>query len=321
VLKKRGLVVAAIVAAALLSGPGTRTDPAAALAPPKAGTLAQNSDLLIYDPTGSKLLGRAHYTITQHDDVVTIEGRNEFIDGERDIEHDTLTTTGGDIPRLLSYEHSYFDAHGAAQRVSTADTATGKTSCAKYEDGKGTIQTAVLQFPPDTYAGASVLVPIADRLRRGEATDLDIHVFDCAMGPRILNLHADLARSSWSFRPHDGELAKADAHPVFGWFNVFLKPFVPTIRLWFDPLRDFAFVGGMLSRYYRGPEILLVSMAPSLKPAPEFERPEAPSFRAPHDSAPPAQPSTAAAAASPPSDAISAPERVDSAPAATPPAR
>jgi hypothetical protein len=300
VLNKRGLVVAAIVAAALLSGPGTRTDPAAAVAPPKPGkVVVQRSDLLIYDPTGSTLLGRARYTITQRGDVVTIEGRNEFVDGERDIEHETLKTTDGEIPHLLSYEHSYYDAHGAPQRVATADAVTGKTSCAKYVNGNGTIQTAVLQFSPDTYAGASVLVPIADRLRRGEASDLDIHVFDCAMGPRILSLHADLERSPWSFRPHDGKLAKADAHPVFGWFNIFLKPFVPTIRLWFDPLRDFAFVGGMLSRYYRGPEVLLVSMAPSLKAPPEFEPAEPPAFTAPHDSAPPAQSSSAETPASP----------------------
>jgi hypothetical protein len=292
VLRKRGPVVAAIFAAALLSGPGTRTDPAAAVAPPKGGTALQSSDYLIYDSTGSTLLGRAHYTITQRGDAVTIEGRNDFVDGERDIEHDTLKNAEDALPRLLTYEHSYFDAHGAAQRVATADATTGKTSCAKYENGKGTIQLAVLQFPPDTYAGASVLVPIADRLRHGETTDVDIHVFDCALGPRILSLHADLARSPWSFRPHDGELATADAHPVFGWFNVFLKPFVPTIRLWFDPLRDFAFVGGMLSRYYRGPEVLLVSIAPSIKPAPEFERPEPPEFKAPHDSAPPAQSSS-----------------------------
>jgi hypothetical protein len=311
VLKKRGLVVAAIIAAALLTGPATRTEPAAAVAPPKSAVVAQNSDLLIYDSTGSKLLGRSHYTITQHDDVVTIEGRNEFIDGERDIEHETLEATGGEPPRLLTYEHNYFDAHGAPQLGATADAATGKTTCSKYENGTGTIQTAVLPFSADTYAGASVLVPIADSLRRGEATDVDIHVFDCAMGPRILNLHADLARSPWSFRPHDGELAKADAHPVFGWFNVFLKPFVPTIRLWFDPLRDFAFVGGMLARYYRGPEVLLVSVAPTLKPEPEFVRPEPPAFTAPHDSALPAQPSSSsrsAPTAAPPTSAAQSPQ-------------
>jgi hypothetical protein len=283
--------VAAILAVALLSAFGTWTKVTAAAAPPQmAAVLPPSPDLFIYDPTGAKLLGRAHYTVTLHDDLVTIDGRNNFVNGEYDIERDTLRTAQGDVPRMLTYDHSFFDVHGAAQIVAHADAATGQSSCAKYENGKGTIETAVLQFPPDTYAGAGVLVPIADRLRRGSATDLDIHVFDCALGPRILILHADLARAPWSYRPYDGELGKADAHPVFGWFNVFLKPFVPTIRLWFDPRRDFAFVGGMLSRYYRGPEVLLVSTAPPVKPHPVFEWAEPPAFTAPHDSVTPAHP-------------------------------
>ncbi len=301
------MITAAIVAVALLSSLRIGTGAAAAAAPAAAGVSALNSDLYIYDPTGTRLLGRAHYTVTQHDSVVTIEGRNDFIDGQRDVEHETLKTAEGELPRLLTYEHDFFDAHGAAQRTASADAVTGKTSCAKYENGRGTIETAVLQFPPDTYAGADVLVPVADHFRRG-ATDLDIHVFDCALGPRILTLHADLARAPWSFRPHDGELARADAHPVFGWFNLLLKPFVPTIRMWFDPLRDYAFVGGMLSRYYRGPEVLLVSIRPAVKPQPAFERPEPPAFTAPHDSATPAPPSSAAAAAPPLSAAAPAPE-------------
>ncbi|HVB79308.1 MAG TPA: hypothetical protein VNE82_05075 [Candidatus Binataceae bacterium] len=290
-LKKRGLVVAATaVAVALLSGRGLGTDLAIAAAPTPAAARAntENTNLYIYDTTGTTLLGRAHYTVTRQDGTVTIEGRNDFIDGERDIEHDTLKAADGEIPRMVTYDHSYFDAHGALQIVAKADAVTGKTSCAKYADGKGNIETAVLQFPSDTYAGAGVLVPVANQFRRGGATDLDIHAFDCAHGPRILTLHVDLARAPWHFRPHDGELAKADAYPVFGWFNIFLKPFVPTIQLWFDPLRDFAFVGGTLSRYYRGPELLLVSMAPPAKP-PEFELPAPPELTAPPDTPPAAQ--------------------------------
>lgn len=324
-LKQGTLIASTMVAAALLLSPGIGPHPVAAAASPKAGMQTQSSDLYIYDTTGATLLGRAHYVVTQHDDLVTIEGRNDFIDGERDVELDRLKAADGELPRMISYEHSFFDAHGAAQMVASADIATGKSSCAKYDNGKGTIETAVLQYPPDTYAGAGVLVPIADQLRRGGA-DLDIHVFDCAMGPRIVALHADLARASWSFRPHDGELAKAEAHPVFGWFNVFLKPFVPTIRMWFDPLRDYAFVGGMLSRYYRGPEVLLVSMRPAVKAEPAFVRPEPPSLVAPHDSATPAPSSSAvmsaatpaAAPPTPSSAATSAPGRIEAAPAGTP---
>ncbi|HEY2524958.1 MAG TPA: hypothetical protein VGI29_07860 [Candidatus Binataceae bacterium] len=287
-LKKRKLLSAsAIVAVALLRlaclGADTDRDAAAATSP--TANIAQDNNLVIYDPSGTTQLGRAHYVVTQRGDMVTIEGRNDFNDGERDVEHDTLRSEGGDFPRMLTYEHDYFDARGAPQLTASADMVAGKSSCAKYENGKGTIETAVLEYPRDSYAGAGVLVPIANQLRRG-ATDLDIHVFDCAAGPRILTLHADLAREQWRFLPHEGELAKAEAHPVFGWFNVFLKPFVPKIRMWFDPLQDYAFVGGTLSRYYRGPEVLLVSARPKAPPA--FELPKEPAFVAPHDSASPA---------------------------------
>jgi hypothetical protein len=287
VLRKKGPAVAAILAGALLlSAFGTWTKVAAAAAPsPAAADIPPTPDLYIYDPSGTKLLGRAHYTVTRHDDLVTINGRNDFVNGEHDIERDTLRTAPGDVPRMRAYEHIFFDAHGAVQIVARANTATGKCSCANYENSKGTIETAMLEFPPDTYAGAGVLVSIADRLRRGSSIDLDIHVFECADGPRIMALHADLARAPWSYRPYDGEFGKADARPVFGWFNIFLKPFVPTIRLWFDPRQDFAFVGGMVSRYYRGPEVLLVSSAPPVKPRPVFKRASPPAFTAPQDSA------------------------------------
>ena len=133
-------------------------------------------------------------------------------------------------------------------------------------------------FPPDTYAGADVLVPIADRFRRGD-TDLDIHVFDCALGPRILTLHADLARAPWSFRPHDGELARADAHPVFGWFNHIPE----AVRTDYpDVVRSSA---GL--RLRRRDAVALLPRPggfagkhrPAVKPQPAFERPKPPALQ------------------------------------------
>jgi hypothetical protein len=322
---KKGLIAAMIVAVTLLAGRRLGTASAFATATAVDGSIIRNTDLYIYDPAGTRLLGRAHYTVKQHDNIVTIEGRNDFLDGEYDIEHDTLKMTADELPRMIAYEHSFFDAHGAPQIIAKADAVTGKTSCAKYEKGEGTIETALLQFPPDTYAGAGVLVPVADQFRRGNATDLDLHVFDCAHGPRILTLHVDLERAPWHFLPHDGELGKADAQPVFGWFNIFLKPFVPTIRMWFDPLRDFAFVGGMLSRYYRGPEVLLVRMTPPVKAPPVLEPAAAPALTAPHDSPDPKSPterpatapaSVAVSAAIQPGAAGSTPTHIDPVPAA-----
>jgi hypothetical protein len=328
VLKKNGkkaLVAAVIVAVTLLAGRRPGTASAFATATARNASITRNTDLYIYDPAGTKLLGRAHYTVTQRDNIVTIEGRNDFLDGEYDLEHDTLKMTADELPRMITYEHSFFDAHSAPLIIAKADAVTGKTSCAKYEAGVGTVETALLQFPPDTYAGASVLVPVADQFRRGDAPDLDLHVFDCAHGPRILTLHVDLERAPWHFLPHDGELGKADAQPVFGWFNIFLKPFVPTIRMWFDPLRDFAFVGGILSRYYRGPEVLLVRITPPVKAPPILEPAAPPALSASHDLPDPKSPterpatapaSAAVSAAMQPGTAGSMPTHIDPVPAA-----
>src|SRR5690242_1672572 len=155
VRKKRALVdaAAAMLAVALLLGvcPGTNVAGAAAVA--KAGPLTQSTELDIYDPSGATLLGKAYYTVVQRGGLVTIEGRNDFIDGERDVEHDTLRSVDGGLPRMVTYEHDFFDAHGAPQIAAKADAVTGRTSCAKYEDGTGTIQTDTLEFPLDTYAG------------------------------------------------------------------------------------------------------------------------------------------------------------------------
>lgn len=223
----------------------------------------QAFDLRIYDSTGVQMLGRAHYTLRQSGGAMSIDGRNDFLDGQYDIERDVLRNPEAGAPRrLLSYEHDFFDAHGASKIVARANTATGKATCLWFENSRASVGAVAMQFPPDTYAGASVLVPIAEALRQGVSSQLEFHVFDCASNPRILTLRVDLERSTWPSRPLDGQLVKAEARPIFGWFDLLLKPFIPIVRLWFEPEHDYAFVGGMLARYYRGPEVLMVSTAP-----------------------------------------------------------
>jgi hypothetical protein len=248
------LVVASLCAAAAR---------AIAAAPPSTAAEPRTYDLLIYDSSGTQLLGHAHYTLEQRGERLMISGRNHFLDGQYDIERDILSNPAPLGPqRLLSYEHDFFDAHGASTIVARANTMTGKATCYWSDKGRPSVSALTMEFPSDTYAGASVLVPIADALRQGVASQLEFHVFDCASNPRILTLRVDLERSSWPNRPLDGQLVKAEARPVFGWLDLLLKPFIPVVRLWFEPERNYSFVGGMLARYYRGPELLLVSTAP-----------------------------------------------------------
>ncbi len=259
-------IAAAALAAVLLGTPSPGRG-AAARTPAADRVEAQNLDFLIYDPSNTTLVGRGHYTVAVTRDVVTIDGRSDFLDGEHDAESERLRATGAD-PQLVSYEHSFFDAQGAPQRVARLDAPSARATCVSYSGGQSRLVSKVLRIPANTYAGASVLIPIADQLKRNSSGELDFHVFDCASGPRVFALRVDLQQASWSYLPHDGGLVKADARPVFGWFDVFLKPFVPETRLWFDPRHDFGFMGGMLARYYRGPEVMLVRIPPTLAAPP-----------------------------------------------------
>jgi hypothetical protein len=269
VLRARRIAAAAI-AAVLLTALDARAGVAATAGPPATDDVeSQSLDFLIYNPSNMKLIGRGHYTVAVTRDSVAIEGDNHYFDGEYDVEHERLRATGTD-PVLVSYEHSFFDTHGAPQRIARADPMAGQASCTSYPGGEGSVASKVLQFPADTYAGASVLVPIADqlKLKLSPSGNLHFHVFDCASGPRIFSLRVDMRQALWNYLPRDNDLVKANARPVFGWFDVFLKPFVPETQFWFDPRQNFGFMGGMLSRYYRGPEVMLVRIPAPLAAPP-----------------------------------------------------
>jgi hypothetical protein len=321
---------AAVLAAAFLGAFSIRQGVAATMQPsPASGVESQTLDFLIYKPSNTELIGRGRYAVTVTRDSIVIDGRNDLFDGEYDVEHERLRNSGGAEPVLVSYKHSFFGKQGAPQRVARADPPTGKASCTTYQGTDRNVRSEVLQFPADTYAGASVLVPIADQLRHNPSGDLHLHAFDCAPGPRIFTLNVNVQQAPWSHLPQDNDLLKADARPVFGWYDLFLKPFVPKTRFWFDPRRNFGFMGGTMSRYYGGPEIMLVRVPPTLTVPPLAAtapatppQPAAPSAASPSASlplasppamqslsAPPATPSLAEAKSHPP--AIAAPAAQD----------
>lgn len=231
------------------------------------GVESQILDFFIYDPSNTKLIGRGHYTVAVTGDSVAIDGRNNYFDGEYDVERERLRGSGV-APQLVSYEHSFFGADGAPQRIARADATAGQASCTTYQGAESTVSRKALQFPADTYAGASVLMPISNHLKRDPSGGLSFHVFDCASGPRIFSLRVAMRQAPWNYLPRATDLIKADARPVFGWFDVFLKPFVPETRFWFDPAQNLGFMGGMLSRYYRGPEVMLVRIPAPLRVPP-----------------------------------------------------
>jgi len=160
------------------------------------------------------------------------------------------------VPHMVTFEHTFFNADGTLQRVSKANLQAGLTSCIQYENGQPVVHSAVLQFPPDTFAGAAIVIALKGYLLQGKKNGIVLHDFNCIPGPEILKVRANpQPPSGWAHFP--GEVVRVDIKPDFGWLNFVAALFVPEIHAWFSPSDDWRFVGGKFTRFYKGPEIIL----------------------------------------------------------------
>jgi hypothetical protein len=213
----------------------------------------------IFDGDGSKLVGHARYDFRAvGPGSYVLYGENRFLDGQYDIEEDEVTQGRPDeLAVPVMYRHDYFGADGSLQRVAQADFTTGNASCVVDADGHPQVNGARLEFPPDTYAGSTVLIPLTRGLREGFDRPIRFHDFNCAPGPRIVSIEAyPPSVTRWSQYP--GDLIQVRLKPDFGWLGILIGPFVPKMDAWFEPSRPWAYVGGKAGRYYKGPEIILV---------------------------------------------------------------
>jgi len=213
----------------------------------------------IFDGDGARVVGHARYEFqTVGPGSYVLHGENRFFDGEYDVEEDEVKQTSPDATALpVTYEHDYFDSDGSLQRVARANFTTGDASCVVYARGQPQANGARLEFPPDTYGGSTVLIPLTRGLRRAFDRPIRFHNFNCIPGPKVLRIEAyPPTRERWS--QHPGDLVHVRLKPDFGWLDLLIGPFVPKMDAWFEPSSPWAYVGGKAGRYYKGPEIILV---------------------------------------------------------------
>jgi hypothetical protein len=218
------------------------------------------SDFNILSADTGQLIGHGHYTLDQTTSVLILHGENRYLNGEYDIEEAKLAD-GEDhpLPPLLSFRHDFFNADGSPSIVARLDTETGLAACGKTEAGKLDLKTQQFKFPPDTYAGASVLIPIQNFVGRRDRGDiLKLHVFNCAPSPKLIAVDVKPQFRAQSWPDYPGELEKIDITPNFGFWTVVVQPFIPKLAAWFDPAQNSLLVGALLQRYYKGPKIILV---------------------------------------------------------------
>lgn len=239
-----------LLSALAISGPSS--------AAPIAKLLGFSSaDFEILDPASRSVIGHARYAVAKEGDGIALHGYDRYASGEYDFETDRFDTPVGALPVLTSGDHYFFLADGAPEFQSNFDLKSGLATCIDFRSQPPSRQDTQLNPPPDTWMGASVMVPIQEFLRRGGGGTLQTHVFSCAPGPKIFAVRVSITQVQADSPLSRPGVVEVDFTPDFGWLNLIAAPFVPHLNAWFDPTHDWDFVGAALTRFYKGPDILL----------------------------------------------------------------
>jgi hypothetical protein len=217
------------------------------------------SDFDILSVETGLLIGHAHYSVAQTPGALILNGESRYLTGEYDTEVDHLTVLDGTIPKLISFRHDFFNADGSPAVRSSLDVATGTAVCGKDLEGNLDLAEEKLKLPDDTYAGASVLLPIQELVARVDRSRIiQLHVFNCAPTPRLIAVDVKLEAGAHAWPEYPGALEKIDIKANFGFWTVVIQPFIPKLAAWFDPSQNMLLVGVQLQRYYKGTKIILV---------------------------------------------------------------
>ena len=217
------------------------------------------TNFAILNPDTGATIGQSRYSIQTVDGGAILHGSSRYYDGQSDVETGKLRLGVGDnLPKLVEFDHTFYNADGSIQARAHADLISGASICTTTTGGTTSDASDVLQFPEDTWAGASIVIPIQRFLSAGEKDLPSLHAFNCAPGPKIfdLSLQTDPGVAVWS--PYGASVMRVEVRPDFGWFNVVVAAFVPKLHVWFDPGNGWAFVGDEAARYYQGTKIMLV---------------------------------------------------------------
>ena len=229
---------------------------------------AFSADALSFPPASFMILnrdtgiaiGRGRYRIESTREGATLRGENNYYDDQSDVETAELQLgAGGEPPRLVEFDHTFFNADGSIQRRAHLDLKSGAATCIDNSGAQKSEQAKLLSIPDNTWAGASIAIPIQDLLRaRDKRLARPIHVFNCAPGPKIfaISVKIDPAKAVWA--PYGAVAIRVEVRPDFGWLNIIAAALAPRIHAWFDPNDGFTFVGDEATRYYKGPRIMLV---------------------------------------------------------------
>lgn len=213
----------------------------------------------ILNPTTGVAIGRARYRVEGALDGGILRGENGYYDGQTDVETAHLQFASGGQPKLTEFDHTYYNPDKSILKRAHVDLKTGVATCIDNSAGQKSEQSAVLTVPDDTWAGASIVIPIQNFLRAGDkGISRPLHAFSCAPTPKIFSISVDIDPGPAVWTTYGAEAMRVEVRPDFGLLNLIISAFVPKLHAWFDPAHGLDFIGDEAARYYKGDPIMLV---------------------------------------------------------------
>jgi len=219
------------------------------------------TNFAILNPTTGVAMGRARYRVESTPDGGILRGENGYFDGQTDVEtaHIEVAAIDGGKPKLTEFDHTYYNPDKSILKRAHVDLKSGAATCVDNSAGQKSEQSEVLTIPDDTWAGASIVIPIQSFLRAGDkGISRPLHAFSCAPTPKIFSISVDIDPGPAVWTTYGAEAIRVQVKPDFGLLNFVVAAFVPKLHAWFDPNDRLAFIGDEAARYYKGDPIMLV---------------------------------------------------------------
>lgn len=213
----------------------------------------------IVTPGTGVAIGQARYRVESTRDGAVLRGENGYFDGQTDVEIAHIEVASGGQPKLTEFDHTFYNVDKSILRRAHLDVKSGAGTCVDNSAGQKSEQSEVLSVPEDTWAGASIVIPIRNFLRAGDrGVSRPLHVFSCAPGPKIFAISVNIDPGNAVWTSYGAEAMRVEVLPDFGLLNMIVAAFVPRLHAWFDPNDGMTFVGDEAARFYKGPPIMLV---------------------------------------------------------------
>ncbi|MGC2304343.1 MAG: hypothetical protein WA447_13590 [Candidatus Binatus sp.] len=213
----------------------------------------------IVTPDTGVAIGQARYRVESTRGGAVLRGENGYFDGQTDVEIAHIEVASNGQPKLKEFDHTFYNVDKSILRRAHVDVKSGAGTCIDNSAGQKSEQSEVLGIPEDTWAGASIVIPIRNFLRAGDrGISRPLHVFSCAPGPKIFAISVNMDPGNAVWTNYGAEAMRVEVRPDLGLLNMIVAAFVPKLHAWFDPNDGMTFVGDEAARFYKGPPIMLV---------------------------------------------------------------